>query len=175
MLILSIVIIPLWIAAAPLYNQALAGGLDISLYLFEPGDMGHRVALKDGSIKCSRWVHGLMPLEFNTKARHITYNGVILIVLLLASPIPFRKRWALTLVLSMLALYLFHVAVLIVSAVNPFPFSTPPFPSNMSPYIKRFDPITWTVTFRLVKALYDGGWALAPLIIWAVAVRRRAF
>jgi len=175
MLILSVLVIPLWIATAPLYNHALVRGLDISLHIFEPGDMGHRVRLKDGSIQSARWVYGRMPLKFNIKARYITYNGVILIALLLASPIPFRKRWALTLLLSMFALYLFHMLVLIVSVVNPFPFYKPPFPAHMLPYIQRFDPITWTMTFRLTKALHGGAWALAPLVVWVVAARRRVF
>ena len=158
---------------APLYDRALAAGLNITIRIFEPHDMGHRVELEKSKIKISRWVNGLAPIEFNITGQSIAFNGAILIVLLLASPLPFSKRFAAALLLSVLALYIFHILILYATAINPFPILGQPYPDNALPYLARLGRFERVLTGAITKALHWGGWALAPMVIWAAATGKR--
>ena len=174
-LLLSMAVVPLWILATPLYDRAPAVGLDITLRIFEPHDMSHRVKLEEGRIKISRWVHGLDPIEFNITGQSISFNGAILIVLLLASPLPPNRRLGMTFLFSFFALCVFHVMLLYATAINPFPLLGQPYPASALPYMARLGPFERAVSGGITKALHGGGWAFAPVLIWGIATRKKCF
>ena len=160
---------PLWVAVTPIYNRALTGALDLSLRLAEPHDMGHRIKLEKGSISVGRWIYGVSPMEFEFQGEIISFNVITLLVLLLASPMPFGKRFLFAIVVSLLILFLLQTITMLTMAINPFPFLDSPLPANALLYLKRLEGWKFNVTAALTRELLIGGWTFFPVVIWAAA------
>ncbi len=171
---MAAVITPLWLAVLPGYNVAVAEGADAAIGVFEPDDAGHRVWIEAGRVTLTRWVYGRSPMEFSFNLKTVTFNGALLLALLLASPMAFGKRWAVKVIASLLALYLFHVLVVYMSAVNPTSLSTSAAPAHVEFYLERLGPVWRKLSAAVTLSLHSGGRAFAPLLIWAIATNKKA-
>ena len=174
-LILSFLIIPLWMAVTPLYNRLAVFGLDLSLYVTEPENMSHLIKFESGRLTISRQIKDMQPMEFSFNVKMLTFNVVILLALILSSPLTFGKRWFFTIGLCMLAMYMFHVLVLYLTSLNPSLLTTRAPPSHVLPYLEQFGSRGSKLLGIITFSLHASGWALAPVIIWALAVRKKAF
>jgi len=167
------VVVPLWMATLPAYNLAVAKGADAAIETFEPDDAGHRVWLDEGRVTVARWVYGRRPMEFAFNLKTVTFNGALLLTLLLASPLPFGKRWLIKIVAGLFALYFFHVLVVYMTAVNPTHMSTSNVPAHVEFYLDRLGPVWRRMSAAMTLGLHAGGGALAPVLIWVGAVNKK--
>jgi len=165
---------PLWMVILPAYNVAVAAGADAVIEVFEPDEAGHRVWIDDGRVTVARWVYGRLPMEFGFNLKTVTFNGALLLALLLASPLPFGRKWAAKIAASLFVLYLFHVLVVYVTAVNPVYLTASPAPAYVEFYLDRLGPVWRKLSAALTMGMHAGGPALAPALIWAVTVNRKA-
>lgn len=136
--------------------------------------MGHHVFFVNDRIKIARWLHGIAPIEFFIEGKSVSYNTAILLVLMFASPISFGRKYFSKIFSALMVLFIFHLALLIFTSINPFPITGPRVPAAAIPYWEMYSPYKRTVIGMIVKLFHGAGTELAPIVIWLAAARKNA-